>query len=555
VASLVESLVAWLAPQPPQSALPDAMPSPFDDTPPHPLAATAALELQRTLASGVVAPGIPTSVLHRPEGGKMFGVLLVRDARGRVGTLKAFSGQLAGTWLLPGFVPPVFDPKARELVEPASDVAVKRLTAELEAFARSPELQRARQAKAEADAAVEAERTKAKAEALERHEARRRARAALLPQDDAGRQSLSDESHRDDRLRRTRRDGWRRAQEAAAAPLARLERKLKAIERLRRLVSQEAMRRIHDTYLLTSASGKTATPRQLFAPGEPPWGAGDCAAPKLIAFALASRLTPLALAEFWWGPPPPSGARVEGMFFPACREKCGPILPFLLDGVAVAPRRTWRPRRLSQDELTIIHADERLVVVEKPPGLLSVPARDEEVRDSVQARLVLRFPRAERALLVHRLDLDTSGLLVAALDLDTYRFLQAQFSGREVHKGYVAWVEGSPTGDEGEITLPLRVDLEQRPRQVVDFVHGRKAVTLWRVLERRGQRTRLALFPRTGRTHQLRVHAAHQDGLGAPIVGDRLYGTPGPRLLLHAEALEFRHPDGRPLTFRSPAPF
>lgn len=531
------------------------MPSPFDDTPPHPVVTALALELQTTLKGGVIAPGFSTRLLDRPEGGKMFGVLLVRGPDGRIGALQAFSGQIGGTWEVPGFVPPLFDALARQQLEPASDVTVKRLTSALEELSASPALKEARASLASADARLATERATAKALKLERQDARRLRREALAEGDEAGRRALATESRLEEKAYRAQQAVWRTTRDAAALPLARLERRKAAIERLRRLVSQESMRQIHDTYVLQSVSGKRATLRTLFAPGEPPWGTGDCAAPKLVGYAIEHGFTPLALAEFWWGPPPPSGARVEGVFFPACKEKCGPLLPFLLDGVAQAPRKTWRPRPVADDELVTVHEDRRVVVVAKPAGLLSVPARDEAVEDSVWARLRRRYPSARGPLLVHRLDLDTSGLLVAALDEEAYRHLQAQFVSRSVHKAYVAWLDGLLADEEGTVSLPLRVDLEQRPRQVVDSVHGREAITSWRVLERSGGKTRVALFPRTGRTHQLRAHAAHPGGLGAAIVGDRLYGIPGPRLMLHAETLRFVHPDGREISLTVPAPF
>lgn len=328
----------------------------------------------------------------------------------------------------------------------------------------------------------------------------------------------------------------------------RLERephRLPAIERLRRFVSQQAMKAIHDTYVLENALGERAPLRSFFA-SEPPGGAGECAAVKLLQHAIRRKLKPLALAEFWWGPPPPGGARVHGAFYPACRNKCGPVLPFLFRGLDVAPRRPFRSRPAPFD---VLHEDAHVAVLAKPEGLLSVPGKEES--DSVLKRLRDQYPNA---MLVHRLDLDTSGVLLAALDFDTYRQLQAQWRG--VEKRYVAWLDGEVRGDRGTVTLPMRVDLEQRPRQVVDLRHGRHAVTDWEVLERKGGRTRVAFFPRTGRTHQLRVHAAHRDGLAAPIVGDRLYGSEGERLMLHAEALTFTHPaTAERLTFRAPAPF
>ena len=200
-----------------------------------------------------------------------------------------------------------------------------------------------------------------------------------------------------------------------------------------------------------------------------------------------------------------------------------------------------------------MHRDERFLVLNKPAGMLSVPARDETVTDSLVARVQRRFPGA---LAVHRLDLDTSGLLLVALDEEMYRLLQAQFLSREVQKRYVAVLEGDVARSEGTIELPLRVDLDQRPRQLVDFEHGKAATTRFEVLSREGNRTRVAFFPLTGRTHQLRVHAAHQLGLGTPIVGDRLYGKPDSRLMLHAEALRFRVPStGAWIEFELPAPF
>ncbi len=338
--------------------------------------------------------------------------------------------------------------------------------------------------------------------------------------------------------------------------LARLERRLRAHDRLRRIVCVRLMRRIHDTYLVPNARGEHRPLRALFASPDPLHGAGDCAGPKLLAHAFRNGLRPLALAEFWWGSPPLGGGRVSGAFYPACRRKCGAVLPFMLEGLRVSPPRAFTPPPSEGAQLAVVFEDPWLVVVEKPCGLLSVPARDRSLTDSVLARLRARYPQATGPLLVHRLDLDTSGLLVAALDARTHAGLQCQFAGREVRKRYVAWIDGQVRGERGRIDLALRVDLDDRPRQIHDPVHGKRALTEWQVLERRGARTRVALFPLTGRTHQLRVHAAHPLGLGAPIVGDRLYGNPDTRLQLHAEALSFRHPEtGVLVSFERPAPF
>ena len=325
------------------------------------------------------------------------------------------------------------------------------------------------------------------------------------------------------------RDAFWPAAEAALATLPPAERS----ERSRVL-----LRRLHDTYAIANARGEVRSLRELFAPGEPPGGAGDCAAPKLLAYAYRHQLRPLALAELWWGPPPRSGGRIAGRFYPACRGKCGPILGHALAGVPVDPPPVFASDPAA--EARVIFEDAHLIALAKPAGLLSVPGRGHHMRDSALARLQQAHSDAR---VVHRLDLDTSGVLLAAKDLATYIALQRQFSERAIAKHYVALLDGDVRGDAGSVELALRVDLDDRPRQIVDPVHGKPALTSWRVLARGGGTTRVVLVPHTGRTHQLRVHAAC--GIGAPIVGDRLYGRGGrggDRLHLHAERLAFVHP-------------
>jgi tRNA pseudouridine32 synthase/23S rRNA pseudouridine746 synthase len=454
--------------------------------------------------------------------GKMFGVLVVEGAA----PLRAFSGDAA----LEGFAPHVYDVAARAMVEPEADAVVKALGARLADCSLD-----------ERDAWVaELEQHRQEMKSLHARRREERRLSGLSPTDER-RAELSRADKRE------RRELEQQASERLAA-FAPVVRRRAAIERLRRIVSREAMRRIHDTYLLTNFLGEEAPLRSFFT-GEPPWGAGECAAVKLLQQAAKQKLKPVALAEFWWGPPPPAGGRVHGTFYPACRLKCGPVLPFMLRGLDVAPRRAWKSSPAA--ELVTLHEDAHVVVVDKPAGLLSVPGKGET--DSVLERLRARHPAAR---LVHRLDLDTSGVLLAALDEPAYHALQRQFTERTVDKRYVAWLDGEVRGENGTVNLPLRVDLDQRPRQLVDREHGRAAETRWQVLERREGRTRVAFFPRTGRTHQLRVHAAHLDGLAAPIVGDRLYGATAGRLMLHAESLGFVHPSsGERVTVLSPPPF
>jgi tRNA pseudouridine32 synthase / 23S rRNA pseudouridine746 synthase len=295
---------------------------------------------------------------------------------------------------------------------------------------------------------------------------------------------------------------------------------------------------------ITDARGET----RALSPGE-----GECAAPRLLAQAYDLGLRPLALAEVWWGPTPATGGRHAGQLYPACRGRCGPLLGFMLGGLDVEPPPVFGAARIPDDEPRAVFQDEWVIVVDKPVGLLSVPGRDAALLDSVRERLRARSPGLT---VVHRLDLDTSGLLLAARDDETYVALQRQFAERLVDKRYVAILDGEVTAEAGTIELPLRVDLDDRPRQIVDPVYGKPALTTWRVAGRDGARTRVHLVPHTGRTHQLRVHAAHPLGIGAPVLGDRLYGREAERLFLHAETLAFTHPrTGARVTLESPAPF
>ncbi|MFT6992073.1 MAG: tRNA pseudouridine32 synthase/23S rRNA pseudouridine746 synthase [Paraglaciecola sp.] len=190
----------------------------------------------------------------------------------------------------------------------------------------------------------------------------------------------------------------------------------------------------------------------------------------------------------------------------------------------------------------IIYQDQDILIVNKPTEFLSVPGK--QISDSVYLRIKQQYPDATGPLIVHRLDMSTSGLMVLTLNSRANKYLQKQFILREVHKQYVALIEGLLSEDEGEINLPLRGDLYDRPKQIVCHQDGKKAKTFWQVLERYPDKnqTRVLLIPHTGRTHQLRVHCAHAQGLNMPIVGDDLYGTLASRLHLHAQRLKIKHP-------------
>jgi tRNA pseudouridine32 synthase / 23S rRNA pseudouridine746 synthase len=348
--------------------------------------------------------------------------------------------------------------------------------------------------------------------------------------------------------------------EPTSAVAKRLTAALRTLDATRTARSRILMAQIQDSYHFASARGDVRPLRDIFAPAEPPAGAGDCAAPKLLAHAYRLGLTPLALAEFWWGAPSATGDRREGVFYAACRGKCLPILTHMLEGLPADPPPLFGAAAIDAAEPVAVYEDDHVLVVNKPSGLLTVPGRSASLQDCVVSRLRLRYPEATGPLVVHRLDLDTSGLLLVAKELEVAKALQRLFSLREIHKHYVAWLDGTVAGDQGHINLPLRPDVDDRPRNIHDPVHGKPAHTEWQVLAREHGRTRVRFTPHTGRSHQLRVHAAHPQGLDAPIVGDRLYGRRPPdddeRLLLHAERLEFVHPiTGAQVVVEQPAPF
>ena len=282
----------------------------------------------------------------------------------------------------------------------------------------------------------------------------------------------------------------------------------------------------------------------------PPGGTGDCCAPKLLQYAYQHGLKPVCMAEFWWGATTKTELRQHLNYYPACRGKCKPILTWMLQGLDVDPD----PESLgfAHLDIPVVYEDEWLLVVNKPSGLMSVPGRVEQY--SVETVMQQRYPGS---VIAHRLDMGTSGLLIVAKSLEVFRPLQEQFVKHQVRKKYIAMLEplSRPLpreGGKGTISLPLRPDPMNRPRQVVDMEHGKRAVTDYEFVSP----DVIALYPQTGRTHQLRIHCAHPDGLGRPIVGDELYGTKGERLMLHAAEIWFTHPvTGEPMHLMAPIPF
>ena len=288
----------------------------------------------------------------------------------------------------------------------------------------------------------------------------------------------------------------------------------------------------------------------------PPSGAGECCAPKLLQYAFSHGLKPLALAEFWVGATPKNELRQEGCFYPPCSGRCKPILQWMLQGTEGMIIEGESIEEISMEEMSvermIVFEDNYLVVANKKAGLLTVPGKG----DAPSLTSLLSAKRGYPILPVHRLDQDTSGLVVLAKTQEVYKTLQTFFQRRDILKRYEAVLRplaicNWPLASEGEIRLPLLPNPYDRPRQMVDYEHGKQAITGYHIREQRTDGTLLVdFYPKTGRTHQIRVHAAHPDGLNAPIVNDRLYGFPSAtssekhpnRMLLHAAEIQFVHP-------------
>ncbi|TXZ08363.1 RNA pseudouridine synthase [Vibrio mimicus] len=528
---------------------------------PHPLCEIATSELQQHL--------LTQTHWYHPFGltdtdpqahGKMFGVLVVQHASGELGYLSAFSGQLAEQNELPGFVPPVFDRFAdksffridgdeiasinQQVREQEADPELVRLTATIAKYQSQAEQALEQQRVLMAEQRQNRKQQRERAELLSEQE-----RAVLFA-------TLAEESVFQKRQLQTIKQEW---EQRIATEESLLNAKLAIIEQLKQERKQRSaalQKKLFTGYRFANTAGVEKNLVELFSVTKnplPPAGSGECAAPKLLHYAFQHQLKPIALAEFWWGRSPKSEIRQHKKFYPACQSKCQPILAHMLQGMELDDNPLLN-NPAADKEISIVYQDEAIVVVNKPAEFLSVPGV--HVHDSVLTRLQAQFSAAEGVFALHRLDMSTSGLLVFALTRRANKHLQKQFITRAVQKRYVAMLEGTLADVQGEIELPLCGDLDDRPRQKVCWQQGKPALTHWETVAVEQGRTRVYLYPHTGRTHQLRVHCAHHLGLNCPIVGDDLYGTQDQRLHLHAEKLSFSHPyTKQPMTFEVAADF
>ena len=538
-------------------ALPEKFTYPFHYTP-HPLCVLTAEEVKEYIASR-------KEWQEELASGKMFGVLIVQTDNGitnneenQIGYLAAFSGNLAGKNLHPYFVPPVYDllqPEGFFKIEEEQISAINIRIRELENS--SSYLDSKEKWKIETEQA-KAVLNQAKAElkmAKEAREIRRQSSPELSEEEQA---SLIRESQYQKAEYKRLEKEWKKRLEELETEVRHFDIEIERLKTERKERSAALQRKLFEQFRMLNAQGEVKDLYTIFeqtVQKVPPAGAGECALPKLLQYAYLHQLKPLAMAEFWWGDSPKNEIRHHGYYYPSCKGKCEPILQHMLQGLEVDENPLLNPVH-EEEELEIVFEDEWLLIVNKPAGMLSVPGKAED-RDSVYHRLKKKYPEATGPMIVHRLDMATSGLLLVAKTKKVHQDLQAQFANRSIKKRYVAVLDGIVLSERtGRIELPLCLNPLDRPRQIVSKEYGKEAITEYKIISEsekiidESERsineprkyTRIVFYPLTGRTHQLRVHAAHPEGLGCPILGDELYGKKADRLYLHAEYIEFRHP-------------
>ena len=513
---------------------------------PHPLCVAAANEVRHYISQ--------RKEWHDElQRGKMFGVLIVDPSKSPLkgetsypvsspfkgelervplSFLAAFSGTLDGKTQHEYFVPPVFDLMAPGCYFQEEEQAISDINRRIASLERSLKPSPLRAKMEEELAAYKRLMQQSKAE-------RDAQRKSIFP-DEMGEneQRLIRESQFQKAEYCRLKQAWEQRVFEDEATLRERQDEIKRLQTERHERSIALQQWLFRQFTFLNARGEEKSLLELFAPAIPPSGAGECCAPRLLQAAYKEGLQPLCMAEFWVGASPKDEVRHDGHYYPACRSKCRPILRHMLEGLDVEPNPLLANQEKLLAQLHIIYNNKEMAVVSKPAGMLSVPGKDDlpNVQDAIKSAI----PSAKGPLIVHRLDMDTSGLMLVALTEAKYHQLQDLFLHRRIHKVYHALLEREmPVGQEGDINLPLRPDIDDRPRQLVDREHGKPAETHYKVLANKDGHALLELRPITGRTHQLRVHCAHPLGLDNPIVGDRLYGKAGERLMLHAYAITF----------------
>ena len=542
-------------------ALPEKFTFPFYYEP-HLLAKIATLEVQEYLEHQTDFEhnfGLKNSS-NALAVGKMFGVLVVKNEHNKIGYLTAFSGKLADKSLPKIFVPPVFNMRTAGSFYIKGELEIDGINNQLGILKKDKKYlslkKLVKKISKEIEDDLAFQRKRMKLSRTDRKAQKKKAIAILSAVEfQQFTKKLTQESYNNQFFLKELQAYYQSKFELISKDFLSFEAKITALKQARKEKSNYLQQTLFSKYAFLNQQKELKNLLAIFDnPAiKPPAGSGECAAPKLLQYAFANNLTPIAMAEFWWGISPNSAVRKHKNYYPACQGRCKPILSHMLKGVEMDPN-VLLDTLSEKQELKIIYEDAVLIVVDKPAEFLSVPGK--EIKDAVYTRIKEKYPTATGPLIVHRLDMSTSGILVLTKTKEANKILQSQFINRTIKKRYVALLDGILSEDSGKIQLPLRVDLDDRPKQLVDFTHGKAAETRWEVLRRENGKTRVHFYPISGRTHQLRVHAAHKNGLNTPIVGDDLYGKKENRLHLHAEFIEFLHPTtNKNISFTIPPEF
>lgn len=520
-------------------SLPDKFTFPFVYEP-HEIALVASKELEEHITKSNWEHNFYDNRPDLTPIGKMFGVLVVQTKSGELGYLSAFSGKMGESVLVEPFVPPVFDRLTEDSYFLEGQDRLNSMNAQVKNLETDPKLLFWKDLfdKQTAYAALILQKEKASIKFNKGIRAEKKS-GTISPQEveQLNNQSITEQF----RLKRLKRY-WRSRLEFIQSEIDNFHAQIQQLKVERKNKSNALQKRLFSEYKFLNYNQEWESLWNIFKDTPthtPPSGAGECCAPKLIQFAYQNNYKPIAMAEFWWGISPNSIIRKHKHFYPACKGKCEPILGHMLKGLEIDPNPLISVTKPLGD-IEIVFQDEHILIINKPSGLLSVPGK--ELTDSVLLRLTEQFKKDFIPRLIHRLDMATSGVMIFAKTKRAHKHLQKQFLNRTIKKQYVALLDGLIKEPEGEINLPLRVDFENRPYQMVCYEHGKNAITQYKVIKVLDEKTLIHFFPVTGRTHQLRVHASHKNGLNTPIVGDLLYGKRANRLHLHAESITLMHP-------------
>jgi tRNA pseudouridine32 synthase/23S rRNA pseudouridine746 synthase len=527
---------------------------------PHPLAKIATKEVQEYLENQTDFKhnfGLSEDNSTLPIG-KMFGVLVVKNSENEIGYLTAFSGKLADKSLPDKFVPPVFNMRSYGSFYIKGEEEITEMNHRLSFLKQNENYNHLKKSFKNITKSItddlEKEKLKLKKYKKERKARKKTGRSTLNETDfNLLNKKLIQESFNNQFYYKELEEYYKNKVAEKRKELAAFDDEIAYLKKNRKEKSNYLQQTLFSKYAFLNYKKESKSLLDIFNnPAiKPPAGSGECSAPKLLQHAFLNDLTPICMAEFWWGVSPNSAIRKHKNFYPACQGRCKPILAHMLEGIKMDDNLLLK--NLSKNkELEIVYEDDVLLVVNKPSEFLSVPGKN--ISDSVYTRIKKKYPKATGPLIVHRIDMSTSGIILLTKTKEANKILQNQFIKRTIKKRYVALLNGDLTKDKGTIKLPLRLDLDDRPRQLVDFEYGKNAETNWEIIKKENGKTKVYFYPITGRTHQLRVHAAHKDGLNTPIVGDDLYGKKENRLHLHAEFIEFSHPKTNKIISFSVAP-